>query len=44
MWATKQINRSRQEDGREIFVRTTIRELIVYSIFLVVLCIRKCFK
>ncbi len=36
MWATKDMNNT---DDREIFIRTTIRELIVYSIFLTVLCI-----
>lgn len=38
MWATKDIN---QTDDREIVVRTTIRELVLYLIFLVILCIRE---
>ena len=38
MWATREMNPT---DDREIFVRTTIRELVVYCIFLVVLCVRK---
>lgn len=36
MWATREMSNT---DDREIFVRTTIRELVVYCIFLVVLCI-----
>eukprot|EP00095_Tigriopus_kingsejongensis_P002369 maker-scaffold579_size130606-snap-gene-0.31 protein:Tk02369 transcript:maker-scaffold579_size130606-snap-gene-0.31-mRNA-1 annotation:"pkd2 " len=36
MWATREMEAI---DDREVFVRTTIRELVVYSIFLVVLCI-----
>ena len=38
MWATQTIN---ETQDRETFVRTTIRELVVYSIFLLVLCTRK---
>ena len=38
MWATREMT---SKDDREIFVRTTIRELVVYLIFLVVFCIRK---
>ena len=36
MWATREMNPT---EDREIFVRTTIRELVVYIIFLVVLCV-----
>ena len=36
MWATRQMT---EKDDREVFVRTTIRELVVYIIFLVVFCI-----
>ena len=36
MWATREMDTSRD---REIYVRTTIRELVVYIIFLTVLCI-----
>lgn len=36
MWSTREMNNGRD---REVYVRTTIRELVVYSIFLVVLCI-----
>ena len=39
MWATREM--SNVENDREMFVRTTIRELVVYCIFLFVLCIRK---
>lgn len=38
MWSTRQMNNN---DDREIFVRTTIRELVVYCIFLIVLCVRE---
>ena len=38
MWATREMDTSRD---REIYVRTTIRELVVYIIFLTVLCIRE---
>ena len=37
MWATREM--ANTNDDREIFVRTTIRELVVYCIFLVVLCL-----
>jgi len=37
MWSTREMT-SNNED-REIFVRTTIRELVVYCIFIVVLCL-----
>ena len=39
MWASREMDTSRD---REIYVRTTIRELVVYIIFLTVLCICKC--
>ena len=38
MWATREME---SIDDREVFVRTTIRELVVYCIFLVVLCVRE---
>ena len=38
MWASREMDTSRD---REIYVRTTIRELVVYIIFLTVLCICK---
>ena len=38
MWTTRTIADS---DNRELFVRTTIRELVVYLIFLVVFCVCK---
>ncbi len=38
MWATREMHRG---SNREILVRTTIRELIVYSIFLIILCVRE---
>ena len=41
MWATRQMT---EKDDREVFVRTTIRELVVYIIFLVVFCICKTFS
>ena len=40
MWASREMT---SKEDREIFVRTTIRELIVYLIFLVVFCFCKCF-
>ena len=39
MWATREM--SNVENDREMFVRTTIRELVVYCIFLFVLCVCK---
>ncbi|XP_069958832.1 polycystin-2 isoform X1 [Cherax quadricarinatus] len=36
MWATRQMV---QKEDREIYVRTTLRELVVYLIFLLILCI-----
>ncbi|CAG0885259.1 unnamed protein product [Darwinula stevensoni] len=36
MWATRQMNKTKD---REIYVRTTLRELVVYVVFLIVLCI-----
>ncbi|XP_037791785.1 polycystin-2-like [Penaeus monodon] len=36
MWATRQMTK---DEDREIYVRTTLRELVVYIIFLVILCI-----
>ncbi|XP_018023502.1 polycystin-2 [Hyalella azteca] len=36
MWATRQMTKS---DDREVYVRTTLRELVVYLLFLVILCI-----
>lgn len=38
MWVTRQMN---QKDDRETYVRTTLRELVVYIIFLTILCISK---
>ena len=38
MWASREMT---SKEDREIFVRTTIRELIVYLIFLVVFCFCK---
>lgn len=38
MWATRQMTK---DEDREIYVRTTLRELVVYIIFLVILCIRE---
>ena len=38
LWSTRQMNST---DDREIIVRTTIRELVVYIAFLVVLSLRK---
>ena len=35
MWATKEMT---GKDDREIFIRTTLRELIIYMIFLIVFC------
>lgn len=37
MWSTREM--AAQDVDREIFVRTTIRELVVYCIFIVVLCL-----
>ncbi len=42
MWATKDMNAD--TDDREVFVRTTIRELVIYCIFLAVLCICELLK
>ncbi|XP_071538109.1 polycystin-2-like isoform X1 [Panulirus ornatus] len=36
MWATRQMTK---KEDREIYVRTTLRELVVYIIFLIILCI-----
>ncbi|CAG0892278.1 unnamed protein product [Cyprideis torosa] len=36
MWATRQMTSSKD---REIYVRTTLRELVVYVVFLIILCI-----
>ncbi|KAF2355422.1 Polycystin cation channel PKD1/PKD2, partial [Trinorchestia longiramus] len=36
MWATRQMSKN---DDREVYVRTTLRELVVYILFLVILCI-----
>ncbi|XP_068244650.1 polycystin-2-like [Palaemon carinicauda] len=36
MWATRQMTKG---EDREIYVRTTLRELVIYIIFLVILCI-----
>ena len=41
MWATKEMT---GKDDREIFIRTTLRELIIYMIFLIVFCCRKSLK
>ena len=41
MWATRQMNKTKD---REIYVRTTLRELVVYIVFLIVLCIRERFS
>lgn len=38
MWATRQMTKA---EDREIYVRTTLRELVIYIIFLVILCIRE---
>ena len=38
MWATRQMTKSKD---REIYVRTTLRELVVYVIFLIILIIRE---
>lgn len=36
MWATRQMTK---KEDRELYVRTTLRELVIYIIFLVILCI-----
>ncbi|XP_064116177.1 polycystin-2-like [Macrobrachium nipponense] len=36
MWATRQMTKA---EDREVYVRTTLRELVIYIIFLVILCI-----
>lgn len=41
LWATQTINK---KNDRETFVRTTIRELVVYCMFLLVLCACTLFK
>ena len=38
MWTTRQMTHTHD---REIVVRTTLRELVVYIVFLIILCIRK---
>ena len=38
MWSTRDIETNA---NKEVFVRTTIRELVIYAIFLVVLTLRK---
>lgn len=40
MWATRQMTKG---EDREIYVRTTLRELVIYIIFLIILCVCKLF-
>jgi len=40
MWSTRQMSKSKTPQA---YVRTTIRELVIYCIFLVILCISKVF-
>lgn len=39
LWRTRQTEDTKVD--RELHIRTTLRELIIYVIFLIVLCIRK---
>jgi hypothetical protein len=41
IWATQQTERIDRHQEKDKYVRTTIRELIVYMIFLVILSIGK---
>ncbi|KAK3861331.1 hypothetical protein Pcinc_044496 [Petrolisthes cinctipes] len=36
MWATRQMTKG---EDREVYVRTTLRELVIYIIFLIILCV-----
>ena len=38
IWATREMN---LDDDKEVYVRTTIRELVIYSIFVLTLSISK---
>lgn len=38
MWATRQMTKG---EDREVYVRTTLRELVIYIIFLIILCVCK---
>ena len=38
IWATREMN---EDDDKEVYVRTTIRELVIYSIFVLTLSISK---
>ncbi len=37
LWATRQTENT--EENRELFIKTTLRELIVYAVFLTTLCV-----
>ena len=42
MWNTREMTPINVD--KEIYVRTTIRELVIYCIFIVVLCLSECYK
>ena len=42
LWATRMTEETK--DNRELHIKTTLRELIVYIVFLIILCIGKLLK
>lgn len=40
LWATKETEET--EENRELRIKTTLRELLVYLVFIIILCIGKC--
>ena len=39
LWATRQTEETKT--NRELYVKTTLRELIIYIVFLIVICVSK---
>ena len=39
LWATKQTEQTEGEGNKELRVKTTLRELIIYCVFLLILCV-----